>query len=294
MKTIRAGSRDSILAVTQAEIVIRAVKEKDPGLDFEIVKIKTTGDKMQDQSLEKIGGKGLFIKEIEQALAAGDIDIAIHSYKDMPYSETDGLPIVALSERESPFDVLVLPEGACEPDKSKPIGSSSNRRSVQFGRLYEGFKIEAIRGNVPTRLSKLDRGDYSAVILAQAGLSRLSLQNRISRVFTIDEMIPSASQGIIAVQGREGEDHSYLECFHDRTSEIVSKAERKFLKTLGSDCTSPVGIFGELRKKELFLTGMYVDASGHMEKGKITGAAKDAEKLGETLARELRAKAVGK
>jgi hydroxymethylbilane synthase len=287
MNTIRVGSRDSALAVIQAEIVIGAVKKENPGMEFEIVKIKTAGDKILDQSLELIGGKGLFIKEIEQALADGEIDLAIHSYKDMPYDETEGLPIVALSEREAPFDVLVLPEGAREPDRAKPVGSSSRRRSTQFVRLYEGYETGPIRGNVQTRLSKLDRGDFSALILAQAGLNRLSLQNRISRIFTIDEMVPSASQGILAVQGREDEDYSYLKCFSNLESEIVSRAERKFLKALGGDCTSPVGAYGELRQNELSLTGFYMDDSGKVETGRISGGAGEAEGLGERLAHQL-------
>ena len=267
-----------------------AVREKNPEIGFELVTMKTTGDKILDKSLDKIGGKGLFIKELEQALLDGSIDIAVHSYKDMPYEETDCLPIVALSKRESPFDVLVLPEGVAEIDKSRPVGSSSLRRTVQFGSSYSGFEIKAVRGNVPTRLSKLDNGEYSALILAQAGLNRLSLQNRVSRVFTLDEMIPSGSQGILAVQGRKGEDYSYLDCFHDRDSEIASKAERQYLKTLGGGCTAPVAVYAQLYKNELLVTGMYVDASGSVEKGSISGDVSKAEWLGETLAKQLKSR----
>jgi len=289
-KTIRIGSRDSVLAVRQAEIVMAAVKEKNPDVEFEHIRIKTTGDKVLDRNLDQIGGKGLFIKELEQALFAGNIDIAVHSYKDMPCEETDGLPIVALSERESPFDVLVLPEGVTAPDNAKPVGSSSLRRTIQFAGLYDGFEVRPVRGNLLTRLSKLDKGDYSALILARAGLERLSLQNRISRVFTADEMIPSASQGILAVQGRSNEDHSYLNGFHNRESEIVSKAERRFLITLNGGCTSPVAVYARLSGGELLLTGMYVDGSGNMETGKIGGRADKAELLGETLAKQLKKK----
>ena len=285
-KKIRIGSRDSVLAIKQAQMVMETVA--NPEIEFELVLIKTTGDKILDRNLDEIGGKGLFIKELEQALINGNIDIAVHSYKDMPYEETDGLPIVAVSQREAPFDVLVLPEGVTEMDKSKPVGSSSRRRSIQFSRLYDCFEIKAIRGNVLTRLSKLDNGEYSALILAQAGLNRLGLQNRISRVFTLEEMIPSGSQGIIAVQGRQGEDHSYLDRFHNRESEIVSKAERQYLKTLGSGCTSPVAVYGALMNKKLLLTGMYVDAFGKVETGNISGDAEIAESLGEKLATQLK------
>ena len=289
-RIIRIGSRDSVLAIRQAEIVMEAVNEKNPDIEFELVLIKTTGDRELDKSLDKIGGKGLFIKELEQALAKGNIDIAVHSYKDMPYEETQGLAIVALSKREAPFDVLVLPNGAISIDKSKPVGSSSLRRRIQFSRLYDGFVTKAIRGNVLTRLSKLDNGEYSALILAQAGLNRLGLQNRIHRVFTLDEMIPSGSQGILAVQGRQSEDYSYLNSFHNRESEIVSKAERQYLKSLGSDCSSPVAVYGQLHNNEIVITGMYVDASGNVETGKISGDADQAEALGNKLAIELKSR----
>ena len=147
-KKIKVGSRDSVLAIKQAQIVIDAAKEKNPEIEFEIIRIKTAGDRILDLSLDDLGGKGVFIKELEQALADGDIDIAVHSYKDMPYEETAGLPIVALSDREEAFDVMVLPEGVAGqenqerqvawrvPDRSKPVGSSSRRRAIQFYRLY--------------------------------------------------------------------------------------------------------------------------------------------------------------
>ena len=286
-KTIRIGSRESALAVTQSKIVMDSISKHNPDIEMEIVLIKTTGDIIQDRSLDAIGGKGLFIKELEHALLEGSVDIAVHSYKDMPYEETEGLPIIALSSREAPFDVLVLPDGKTEFDKAKPVGTSSQRRAIQFSKIYEGIEIEPVRGNVQTRLSKLDSGEYSALILAQAGLIRLSLQDRISHVFTPDEMIPSGSQGILAVQGRQGEDFSYLSAFHDKESEIVSKAERQFLKTLGGSCTSPVAVYGHLNNNELLLKGMYVDGNGNVEIGEITGKAEEAEGIGEELAIRL-------
>jgi len=279
-RCIRVGSRDSALAVIQAQLVIDAVKKTNPAFDFEIITVKATG----------VSGKGMFTKELEQALANGSIDIAVHSYKDMPCEETAGLPVVALSEREAPFDVLVLPKATAVLENSKPVGSSSLRRAVQFSRLHEGFEIKAVRGNIPTRLSKLDSGEYSALILAQAGLNRLSLQNRVSRVFTVDEMIPAASQGIIAVQGRQGEDYSFLGSFHNHVSEIASKAERQFLKTFGGNCSSPIAVYGQIHGNELFLAGMSVNAAGNVETGKISGSIDKPEILGETLAIRLKNK----
>ena len=287
-RTVRIGSRDSALAIRQTEIVMEAVKKNHPEIEFEVLTFKTTGDKILDTSLDFLGGKGLFIKELEQALFDGAIDIAVHSYKDMPYEETEGLPIVALSEREAPFDALVLPQGASGIDASKPVGSSSQRRTIQFSRLFGGLDIKPVRGNVPTRLSKLDRGEYSALILAEAGLNRLSLQHRVSRVFTLDEMIPSGSQGILAVQGRQGVDYSYLDCFHSRDSEIVSKAERQYLKTLDAGCSAPVGVYAQLDGDTLTLTGMYVDDTGNVATGKLSGGVDEAESLGERLAGQLK------
>lgn len=291
-RTIRVGSRDSVLAIIQAQMVISAVKEINSSIDFEIVPIKTTGDKNLNTNMDTAGGKGMFIKELEQALADGGIDMAVHSYKDMPCEETEALPVVALSKREAPFDVLVLPQGAAAPDNAKPVGSSSPRRTIQFAQLYAGLEVQAVRGNIPRRLSKLDNGEYAALILAQAGLNRLSLHNRISRIFTLDEMIPAASQGIIAVQGRQNEDYSYLGGFHSMESAIVSKAERQFLKSLNSGCSSPVAVYGQLHNNELVLTGMYVDPFGQTVTGKISGSADKGELLGETLAGRLKKRAL--
>ncbi|MCL1983752.1 MAG: hydroxymethylbilane synthase [Clostridiales bacterium] len=295
-RIVRVGSRDSVLAVNQARIVMEAIKMNNPDLEPKLVTIKTIGDKILDKSLDEIGGKGLFVKELEQALIDGSVDIAVHSYKDMPYEENESLPIVALSKREAPFDVLVLPKGTeglgtklgAGQGKPKPVGTSSLRRAIQFARLESGFETASVRGNVLTRLSKLDSGQYSALILAQAGLVRLGLQDRISRVFAPEEMIPSGSQGILAVQGRLGEDFSYLRTFHDLESEIVSKAERQYLKTLGVGCHSPVAVYGQISGNELLLTGMYVGPAGNVKTGNIGGDAEKAESLGEALAIRLR------
>jgi len=290
-RSVKVGCRDSALAVVQAHIVIDMVKKAYPAIEFEVVTIKTSGDRILDKSLDEVGGKGLFIKELEQALIKGDIDIAVHSYKDMPCEETDGLPVVALSARESPFDALVLPEGIDRLDYAKPVGCSSLRRTIQLKQLYNDITIAPVRGNVPTRLAKLDGGAFSALVLAQAGLNRLSLPRRVSRVFTVDEMIPSASQGILAVQGRTGDDYTYLDAFHNQESAMVSKAERQFLKTLGGGCSSPVAAYGQLHHNELLLTGMYVDSSGNVIKGKLGGDSERPEMLGETLARRLQGRA---
>lgn len=284
-RVVRVGSRESLLAVRQAEIVMNAVR-KSPGIELELVTIKTEGDLILDRSLDELGGKGLFVGELEQALRDSRIDIAVHSYKDLPYEETEELPIVALSERESALDALILPLNEEALDETKPVGSSSRRRSLQFKALYN-LETAPVRGNVVTRLAKLDNGEYSALILAQAGLNRLGLHNRVSRLFTPEEMIPSASQGILAVQGRAGEDYSYLTDFHSVESECASKAERGFIRTLGCGCSSPAAAYCEVRGREIRLTGMYEDDYGRMEKGGICGVPEDAERIGERLAQDL-------
>jgi len=285
---IKVGSRESVLAIKQAEIVIEAIKKNNPNLEIELVTFKTKGDRILDRSLDKIGGKGLFIKELELALLNEHIDIAVHSYKDMPHEEVDNLPIVALSERATPFDVLVLPKGIKEIDHSLPVGSSSQRRNLQFKAIYAEFKTAPIRGNVLSRLAKLDNGEFSALILAGAGLNRLNLQDRITKTFTLEEMIPSASQGILAVQGRKGEDFSYLKDFHNKKSEIVSKVERQFLKTLDGGCTSPVAAYATVHFNQINLIGFYVNNSGNISKGHLSGKIEDAENIGRELALQLR------
>lgn len=210
MKKIRVGSRESKLAVIQTQIVMDAIKRANPEIEVELVTMKTTGDIILDKTLDKIGGKGLFVKELDKAMLDGGVDITVHSFKDMPMDIPSELPIVATGRREDPRDVLILPQGASEIDFSKPIGSSSARRSMQLKKLYPGADIKSVRGNVITRLEKLDRGEYSALVLAAAGVKRLGLEHRISRYFTPEEMIPANCQGVIVVQARKGFDVSLL------------------------------------------------------------------------------------
>ena len=177
MKPVRIGTRESILAVIQSEMVGDYLEKN--GIGHELVKMKTTGDKILNKTLDKIGGKGLFVKELDQALLDGRSDISVHSLKDMPMEVPEELPIIAFSDREDPRDALVLPEGASEIDFSKPIGSSSFRRRIQIEKLYPEARVESVRGNVQTRLRKLDEGQYGALVLAAAGLKRLGLEDRI-------------------------------------------------------------------------------------------------------------------
>ncbi len=284
-RTIRVGSRESKLAVIQSEIIMKQIAQAHPEIELELITIKTTGDKILDRPLDKIGGKGLFVKELDLALMEGRIDLSIHSLKDMPMEQPEGLPILAYSKREDPRDVLVLPEGVQEMEPTKPIGSSSPRRRMQLAALFPGKEVRSIRGNIQTRLSKLEK-EYGALVLAWAGLYRLGLENRASRIFSTEEMIPAAGQGILAVQGREGEDYSYLKSVDDATARQAALAERAFVRALGGGCSEPVTAYAQQKGSVFQLTGM--DGEGH--KMTIEGEWEDPEGLGFRLAERIRRK----
>ena len=201
---IRIGSRASRLAVLQSELVMEQIRRILPDAELELVTMKTTGDKILNRALDQIGGKGLFLKELDAALLAGAVDLCVHSLKDVPAEENPAIPIGAFSERAVPADVLVLPAGVQTWDRTKPVGCASARRSMQLRQLYPDVTVKPVRGNVLTRLEKLDRGEYGALILAEAGLARLGLSQRISARFSPEEMVPAAGQGILAVQCRAG------------------------------------------------------------------------------------------
>jgi len=291
LKTIRIGSRDSKLAIIQSEMVINAIKRFDSSIRTELVTMKTTGDKILDISLDKIGGKGLFVKELDDALLCGAVDITVHSFKDMPMEINPDLPIAALSEREDARDVLILPNGSC--DNSKPIGCSSKRRTIQLREL--GFDlISPLRGNVITRMRKLDDQEYQGIILAAAGIKRLGLEDRISRYFTTEEIMPSACQGIIAVQARKDEKTEYLAAFHSPESQVIADAERAFVTTLNGGCSSPIAAYAKYEGKLIVLCGMYVnEESNRIYKGSLRGKPSEAKWLGIELANKIKMEAMG-
>ena len=256
------GSRESVLAVRQSELVLDYLRKNYPGMQAELETMKTTGDRILEKRLDEIGGKGLFVRELDLALGDGRTDLSVHSLKDMPAEIPLDLPVIGFSVREDPRDVLVLPAGmkaVSEMDFSRPIGTSSRRRVLQAQDLFPGARFESVRGNVLTRLRKLDEGQYSALILAAAGLRRLDLQERISRYFSTEELIPSAGQGILALQGRSGEDYSCLDGFISRQSAIAAAAERSFVSALGGGCTSPIAAHAEFTDDAMTLRGFYYD-----------------------------------
>ncbi len=288
MNVIRVGSRESRLAVIQSEMVIEAIQKQDPQIQVELVTMKTTGDKILDRTLDKIGGKGLFVKELDAALLDGRVDITVHSSKDLPMEIDPRLPLVAFSKRADPRDGLVLPLGREKIDFSKPIGCSSLRRQIQLKKLFPEAKLAPIRGNVLTRLEKLDRGEYSALVLAAAGLIRLGLENRISRHFSTDEILPAAGQAILAVQARAGTDVSCLSGFADEDSRCCILAERAFVRTLDGGCSSPVAAYATVAGNRISLRGMYVTEGNALCFETISGPREQAEDLGRTLAQEMR------
>ena len=290
MKTIRVGSRESKLAVIQSEMVMEAIKAYDPSVTPELVTMKTTGDIILDRTLDKIGGKGLFVKELDAALLDGRVDITVHSSKDLPMEINEKLPLVAFSKRADPRDVLVLPEGKTEIDFTKPIGCSSLRRQLQLRKLFPEAAVAPVRGNVITRLAKLDRGEYSALVLAGAGLARLGLENRISRYFSTEEILPSAGQAILAVQARDDVDVSCLAGFNDADGRDCLLAERAFIRTLDGGCSSPVAAHATLDGDVLTLKGMYVTENNELYFETVTGPRAEGETLGSRLAEEMRRK----
>ena len=290
MKQIRIGSRESRLAVIQSEMVIKAIHDYNPEIHTELITMKTTGDKILDRTLDKIGGKGLFVKELDAALLDGRVDITVHSSKDLPMEIDPRLPLVAFSKRADPRDVLVLPEGKDTLDFTKPIGCSSLRRQLQLKVLFPEAKIAPIRGNVLTRLQKLDRGEFSALVLAGAGLTRLDLEHRISRYFSTEEILPAAGQAILAVQAREGVDTACLQTFADDSARDCLLAERAFVRTLDGGCSSPVAAFATIEGDTLTLKGMYVAAEEALYFETISGPRNQGESLGAALAEKMRRK----
>ncbi|MDD2959080.1 MAG: hydroxymethylbilane synthase [Lachnospiraceae bacterium] len=288
-KKVIIGSRESRLAVIQSRMVQEYIKEKHPGMEVELLTMKTTGDKILDRTLDKIGGKGLFVKELDQALLEGRSLLSVHSLKDMPMELPKELPVIAYSKREDPRDVLVLPKGTEKRDESLPIGSSSLRRILQLKELFPNAEFLPVRGNLQTRLRKLDEGQYGALVLAAAGLKRLGMEERISRYFSVEEVIPAAGQGILSVQGRLGEQYDFLAGWQDEDSRCAALAERAFVRALDGGCSSPVAAHAVIDGDTVKLTGLYCEEeTGAWQKGSLLGSREEAEKLGMKLAEMLR------
>ena len=289
---VRIGTRGSKLALWQAEWVKSRLKSLHPGLAVELTVIKTKGDKILDVPLAKVGGKGLFVKEIEEALLARHIDLAVHSMKDMPAAMPAGLGIGAVPEREIPVDALISRAGQRLNDlpRGARIGTSSLRRSSQLLRARPDVTIVPLRGNLDTRLRKLDEGQMEAIILAGAGVRRLGLEARITQLLDPEIMLPAVGQGALCVETRsdDAEIASLVTPLEDETTRITVTAERAFLHRLEGGCQVPIAGHATLRDDRLNLCGLVCDLDGQtVFRETLTGPAADAAAIGRGLASQL-------
>jgi hydroxymethylbilane synthase len=286
------GTRGSRLALWQAEWVRQALADRFPGTSVELMIIKTQGDKILDVPLAKVGGKGLFIKEIEEALQGGRVDIAVHSMKDMPAELPAELDVGAVPERETATDVFISRDGRglSETPPGSIIGTSSLRRAAQLRSLRPDLKIVALRGNVDTRLRKLESENLAAVVLAAAGVKRLGLAHRITEHFSAERMLPAVGQGALAIEIRKQDERirsmvAVLD--HPETRAAVS-GERAFLRRLEGGCQVPIAGFGCVDQQRFTLTGLVADLDGRtVIKHRLSGAAEEAERIGRSLAENL-------
>ncbi len=291
-KEIKIGTRGSKLALCQANWVRDRLVTKNSHLNVKIVKIKTTGDKIQDAPLAKIGGKGLFVKEIEEALIERKIDLAVHSIKDVPIDLPHGLHISVITKREDPRDVLIS-KGMISlkdlPTGSK-IGTSSLRRQIQLLHFREDFNLIPLRGNLDTRLKKLDSTDLDAIVIAYAGLKRLGLEKMITEIIPIEISIPAIGQGALGIETRIGDEEIEEEIMflNDEASSVSISAERAFLKRLGGGCQVPIAAFGRIEDGVLKLDAMVGSKDGRkILRKNLTGSPKNAESIGLSLAEML-------
>ena len=289
---VRIATRKSALALWQAEHVASLLEALPEVGAVELVPMSTRGDEILDRSLQKIGGKGLFIKELEIAMQRGDADIAVHSMKDVPAEMPEGFCLAAMLERANHADALVSPAGQQLEDlpEGALIGSSSLRRQAQLKLLRPDLRIEPLRGNVNTRLAKLDNGDYDAIILAAAGLERLGLEGRISQVFQPDEMLPAAAQGVVGIECRDdaAELRDTLAQLNHDTSVKTTLAERAIARVLEASCQSPVATFASIDGDSMTVTALVAMPDGsRVIRDTVSGKPADAEQLGESLARSL-------
>ena len=289
---VRIATRKSALALWQAEHVAGLLEVLPEVGTVELVPMSTRGDEILDRSLQKIGGKGLFIKELEIAMQRGDADIAVHSMKDVPAEMPGGFCLAAMLERANHADALVSPDGQQLDDlrDGALIGSSSLRRQAQLKLLRPDLRIQPLRGNVNTRLAKLDNGDYDAIILAAAGLERLGLDDRISQVFRPDEMLPAAAQGVVGIECRDDDQElrDILAQLNHDASVRTTLAERAIARVLEASCQSPVATFASIDGDSMAVTALVAMPDGsRVIRDSVNGRPEDAEQLGETLAGRL-------
>lgn len=290
---IVVGSRGSKLALTQSNWVINNLKKYNSDIEFELKVIKTKGDKVLDVALDKIGDKGLFVKEIEEALLNSEIDLAIHSFKDMPSSIPVGLKFSGIPKREDYRDCLILRDGISDLNEipiGGKIGSGSKRRKYQLLKLRPDIEVVPIRGNIDTRIRKIKEMNLDGIILAAAGVKRIRLEEKISYYFEKDEMLPAPAQGALALQIRANDEfvEKIISTIIDKNSEIEVKAERAFLKAVNGSCHIPIGALCSIENENITLNGLFGSEDGDcLIRKSITGKIGEEDKLGETLAKNI-------
>jgi len=294
---LRLGTRGSVLAVSQAEWVARALRAQSPGLTIELVRIRTSGDRIQGRSLAEIGGKGLFVKEIEEALLAGTIDLAVHSMKDLPAALAAGLGIAAVPRREDARDVLIAhgAGGLRGLTRGARLGTSSLRRRAFVRHARPDVEVLPLRGNVDTRLAKWRAGEVDGLVLAAAGLRRLGASVPEARIVPAEEMVPAIGQGALALEARLADRWWPLAAaLGDRDSSDEVSAERAFLRALGGDCTTPIAAHATALETALRLEAAIADPEGRrVVRDTRTAERSQAEALGASLAEELLARGGG-
>lgn len=289
---ITIGTRGSDLALRQTQLVSDWIRARFPDLDIRVRTIKTEADRFQDKSIASLGDKGVFVRAIERALLDGIVDLAVHSLKDVPAdTETPGLALSAFSPRSDPRDVFITRPGGTFltiPAGSR-IGTSSPRRRVQLRHVRPDLEYRDIRGNVDTRVRKLDEGLYDGIVLAAAGLQRLGLHDRITEYFDVSRCVPDAGQGIIAMQTREvGPARTIVSAIDDIQSRACALAERAVVRALGADCHSPVGAFAEVDGDRIRVRGVAaLTVEGDAFREEAVGSASRAESIGTDLGARL-------
>ncbi|MCA1765605.1 MAG: hydroxymethylbilane synthase [Desulfobulbaceae bacterium] len=291
-KIIKIGTRASLLAMTQSTNIKNLIEARYPDTTVELVKIITKGDKIVDVPLAKVGGKGLFVKELEEAMLSREVDMAVHSMKDVPSELPDELHIGVVTKREDPRDAFlsVKYQSFSELPKGARVGTSSLRRKSQLAALRPDLIIEDLRGNLDTRIRKLDEGIYDAIILATAGLNRMQWSERISSRFSPEEMLPAVAQGAVGIELRKDSEELLegLAFLRDEETTIAVTGERAFLHRLEGGCQVPIGAYGTVADSTLTLTGLVASIDGkEVLKKQVVGGVAEAGAMGVKLAEEL-------
>ncbi len=286
------GSRASRLALCQTELVVQSLRASHPDVEFQVRQIRTEGDRRMKAPLSRIGGQGIFVKELETALLAREIDLAVHSLKDVPVELAPGLTLAALPQRGDPRDALVSRDGAklAALIQGGRIGTGSARRAVQLRALRPDLRSVGIRGNVDTRVRRVDEGEVDAVVLAAAGLDRLGLLGSVAEIFSPDEMVPAVGQGTLAIEAREDDSDllALVSTVDHRETRLASEAERAFLARLGGGCRLPFAALATVEGDAVRVRGFVSDAEGGRTFGdEVTGVAAEAKSVGVRLAERL-------